>query len=110
MPRLTRRKFVQGTLAAGATFTIAGTKSSGKVLGANETVRAGVVGINGRGSSHIKELTELEGVQVTYLIDVDRRTWASKIKAVKDKAGNTPKAVQDIVGGVGAGNVNPSHA
>ncbi|MBI3464858.1 MAG: Gfo/Idh/MocA family oxidoreductase [Planctomycetes bacterium] len=96
MPRLTRRRFVQGTLAAGATFAIAGTKSSGKILGANETIRAGVTGINGRGSAHIQELSELKGVQITYLIDVDQRTWDRQIKSVKDKGGNTPTAVQDI--------------
>ena len=37
MTRLTRRTFLKNTLATAATVTIAGTKSSGKVLGANDT-------------------------------------------------------------------------
>ena len=44
MPKITRRTFVKSAAAAGAAFplfTIAGTKSSGKVLGANETIRVG---------------------------------------------------------------------
>ena len=40
MARLTRRSFFKHTLATAATVTVAGTKSSGKVLGANDTVRA----------------------------------------------------------------------
>ena len=44
-----RRSFLKSTLAAAATITIAGTKSSGKVLGANDTIRIGVAGLNGRG-------------------------------------------------------------
>ena len=49
MARLTRRTFLKNTLAAAATVTIAGTKSSGRVLGANDTIRVGVAGLNGRG-------------------------------------------------------------
>ena len=51
MTRPSRRTFLQQAAAAGiaASFTIAGTKSSGMVLGANDTVRLGVVGIRGRG-------------------------------------------------------------
>ena len=56
MARLTRRKFLQTSAAASTAFslfTIAGTKASGRVLGANDTIRVGVAGINGRGKSHI---------------------------------------------------------
>ena len=39
-----RRTFIKSTLAAAASITIAGTKSSGRVLGANDTIRLGVAG------------------------------------------------------------------
>ena len=42
-----------GAWAAFGLFTIAGTKASGRVLGANDAIRIGVAGINGRGGSHI---------------------------------------------------------
>ena len=46
----TRRTFLKRSLlAAGGAFTIAGTKSSGKVLGANDSIRIAVAGVNGRG-------------------------------------------------------------
>ena len=54
MSRLTRRDFLRVTAAASTVFplfTVAGTRASGKILGANDTVRVGVAGINGRGAA-----------------------------------------------------------
>ena len=51
MTHHSRRTFIKRWLAAGrrTAFTIAGTKSSGRVIGANDTIRVGVAGLNGRG-------------------------------------------------------------
>ena len=50
MSRQTRRTFLKKTAAAtagiGVGLTLAGTKASGQVLGANDTIRLGVAGIN----------------------------------------------------------------
>jgi predicted dehydrogenase len=96
MAHLNRRGFLKSTLAAAATVTIAGTKSSGRVLGANEVIRVGVAGLNGRGGSHVSEFTNMAGVQVTYLIDPDTRTFASKLRTVQRRGNNTPRTVQDV--------------
>src|SRR5262245_56404898 len=97
MSHTNRRTFLKGSLAAvGAGFTIAGTKSSGRVLGANDTIRVGVAGINGRGGLHIGEFAGMEGVQVTHLIDPDSRLFDNRAKLVKLRVKNTPKPVQDI--------------
>jgi hypothetical protein len=74
MSQLSRRRFVQGAAAASAAFplfTIAGTKASGRVIGANDTIRIGVAGTGGRGGSHMSAWTSEEKVQITYLIDPD---------------------------------------
>jgi predicted dehydrogenase len=94
--RLTRRRFLQTSLAAAATVTIAGTKSSGKVLGANETVRIAVAGLHGRGQSHVGAYAGMKGVEVAYLIDPDTRQFANRIRQVEGKGGRTPKTVQDV--------------
>ena len=99
MARVTRRSFVKQAAAAGAafsTFTIAGTKSSGRVLGANDTIRVGVAGINGRGQSHMEGFGAQDKVQVTYLIDPDGRLFASRSAKIQEKFGNTPSCVQDV--------------
>jgi predicted dehydrogenase len=95
MARLSRRSFMK-RLAAAATITIAGTKSSGRVLGANEAIRVGCAGINGRGTSHVGGFAGISGVQVTYLIDPDTRTFEKNLKTVRSKGNNDATTVQDI--------------
>jgi predicted dehydrogenase len=99
MSPVTRRNFLKTGVAAStafATFTISGTKSSGNVLGANDRIRHGVVGIRGRGNGHLQDFAKMDGVDVTYLIDVDSRLFEPRSKAVKERGGNTPKCVQDV--------------
>ena len=58
---LSRRQFINRSLAAagaGAGFAIGGTKSSGRVIGANDTIRLAVVGLNGRGGAHVDEFRQ----------------------------------------------------
>ena len=96
-----RRSFMKAATAAAASgmfanFAIAGTKTTGNILGANDTVRVAVAGIHGRGGSHISAYAGMKNVQVAYLVDPDKRTWDSKVKAIERKAGNTPKCFQDV--------------
>jgi len=99
MSQFSRRTLLKSAVAAGTAFplfTIAGTKASGRVIGANDTIRLGVAGINGRGTSHIDGFASQDKVDVTYLIDPDSSLFESRSKRVKDKGGNTPACVQDI--------------
>jgi predicted dehydrogenase len=99
MTTLSRRKLLQGAAAASAAFplfTIAGTKASGQVIGANDTIRIGVAGCGGRGSSHVEAWTSAEKVQVTYLIDPDPRNSAAKARYVEGRQQTKTKSVQDI--------------
>jgi len=84
MSKLTRRDFVKTSVAAMASITIAGTKSSGRVLGANETIR----------SAHVGAYASMEGVQVTYLVDPDTRTYAARLRQIRNAA--APQTVQDV--------------
>src|SRR5215813_11765983 len=96
MSNLTRRNFLKGTLAAAATVTIAGTKSSGRVVGSNDTIRVAVAGLNGRGSSHVDEFAAMKGVEIAYLVDPDTRTYAGRLKQIDKRGGKKPKTVQDV--------------
>ncbi|MCC6126961.1 MAG: Gfo/Idh/MocA family oxidoreductase [Pirellulales bacterium] len=99
MPRHNRREFLKRSAAAGfaaAAFTISGTKSSGKVLGANDTLRIAVVGIKGRGQAHLGAYLDMKDVQVAYLVDPDSRLFADSSDKVHKLAGNTPQCVQDL--------------
>jgi len=99
MKTITRRTFLKQAAAASAAFplfTIAGTKSSGRVLGANEVIRVGVAGIHGQGNAHIDQYLGLKNVQVTHLIDPDRSLFESRSQKIREQGGNSPKCFQDI--------------
>jgi predicted dehydrogenase len=96
MSHPTRRAFLKGTLAAAASITIAGTKSSGRVLGANDTIHIAVAGLNGRGGSHVGEWSRMKDVEITYLIDPDTRTYARQLKAATRNGGKQPQTIKDV--------------
>ena len=97
MSQFNRRNFLKTSFAAaGATFAISGTKSSGNILGANDRIRVAVAGIHGRGKSHMGEFAKMKGVEVSYLVDPDSRLFGDAVKRIKGIAGNSPKTVTDI--------------
>jgi predicted dehydrogenase len=99
MQKTNRRQFLRSTAAASTAFslfTIAGTKASGRVLGANDVIRVGVAGIHGQGNAHIDQYVGLDGCQITYLIDPDKSLFDSRGKKVRTKWGSDPTCVQDI--------------
>ena len=97
MSHMNRRQFLKRSLAAaGGAFAIGGTDVFGRVLGANETIRVGVAGLNGRGSSHVDAFTKMKGVEVVYLIDPDTRTFGGRIQQVEGRGGRRPACVQDV--------------
>ena len=85
MSKATRRTFLKASSAVGASFLITGTKASGNILGANDRVRIGVVGLNGRGSAHIGGFGGLDNVEIAYVVDPDANVLASRLKGVQSK-------------------------
>ena len=93
-----RRQFIKTSAAAAAvfsTFTISGTKSSGRVLGANDTINVAVAGIGGRGMDHIGMFKDYEKVRVTWSIDPDEKRAARGKKKAETVGGKTI-AAQDV--------------
>ena len=97
MPHSTRRSFLKRSAAVtGAALTLGGPLSMRRVLGANDTVRVGVAGLNGRGGSHVGAFSGMGGVEVVWLIDPDKRTYKGRADSVKKKSGRAPKTTQDV--------------
>ena len=62
--KISRRNFIKNTSGALAAATIAAPLYvPQKVFGSNDTIRAAVLGVNGRGKGHIKSLMNLENVE-----------------------------------------------
>ena len=71
-----RRTIIKsGVLAAGAAAALPA-RSYGRILGSNEKVRAAVIGLNGRGQSHIQGLKE----NVVALCDCDETVLNNRAK------------------------------
>jgi predicted dehydrogenase len=113
MSKLSRRAFLEnsmiaaaaaaagsgGGLAARAADAVGGA-GSGKV-GPNDKIRIAVVGINGRGGSHIDSILRVPDFQLVAVADADpatygkyAKTWAAKRE--KDSSFKDPEFVQDF--------------
>ena len=87
----TRREFVQLTAAAAGVLTF-NSLNAGRVLGANERIRIGVIGVGGMGSGHLGQLVKRaaeDNVEVPVVCDVyqrrlDRAKGVSKGEGVGD--------------------------
>jgi predicted dehydrogenase len=98
-PNVSRRRFLNQSLAVAGVaggFAIAGTKSSGRIIGANETIHIAVAGLNGRGGAHVDAFSKIPGVEITHLVDPDTRTFAKRVALIEKRQGRAPEIAQDI--------------
>ncbi|HEV8543074.1 MAG TPA: Gfo/Idh/MocA family oxidoreductase [Verrucomicrobiae bacterium] len=68
---MNRRKFIYGATVSAATTALSA-RSWSQVAGANDDLRAAVIGFNGRGKEHISEWRRLKGVRLVALCDADQ--------------------------------------
>jgi predicted dehydrogenase len=79
-----RRRFLSAAGSAAAALTAA---QYSRVMGANERVGVAVIGVNGRGNSHIDAYTKNPGAEVRAVVDIDQ--------AVNEKAATRVANAQD---------------
>jgi predicted dehydrogenase len=89
-----RRQFVKKTALAGAALTLP-TIIPANAFGANDRLNIAVLGVNGRGKSHIDGYMNLKNVQVTTLVDPDINICQQRVKEYSEKYDTKMKAVQD---------------
>jgi predicted dehydrogenase len=91
MAQTTRREFV-GTAAGAGLFTVA---TSGRVLGANERVRLGLIGAGSRGNQLLDGFFERQDVEFVDVVDVDDRQAAATSERIEKRYGARPKSARD---------------
>lgn len=94
-----RRDFLKQSAAGLAAislgeFAVAGAPRQ-KVIGANDTVRLGVVGVNSRGKALAINFSKMPLCEVTCICDCDLEAMARCQDAVQEVTGKRPKGVQD---------------
>jgi predicted dehydrogenase len=93
MPDVNRRTFF-GTAAS--TVAAASLAARASAQGPNDSVRAAILGLNGRGKSHIQALTATPGVKVAVLCDPDQKVLDSTAKMFESRYGYKPDTETDL--------------
>jgi len=91
-----RRTFIKKTALAGAAAMAIPTFIPSSAFGANDRINAAVLGINGRGGSHISGFMAQKDVQVTTLCDPDMRLLAKGQASFKEKYNTEVAIEQDL--------------
>ena len=87
---MNRRHFLMSTAVMTAGAAVRGLASP------NDTIRMGVVGCGGRGSSHVSAWSSMPNVEVAALCDVDESHIADKLKALASKGAKKPATYVDM--------------
>ena len=90
MRKISRRKFILNTIAAGASISVTNqlTKASvsSKVRGANDDIRVAVIGLGtNKGAQHVEIFRNLPGVRVVAICDVDQRIMDRELEKFQQR-------------------------
>jgi predicted dehydrogenase len=103
MRSLNRRDFLHDSAAltaalAGATSLLeaAPAEEAAKQVGSTDQLRVAVVGVNGRGMSHVDAFANQHGCIVATICDADEAVIGNAMKTVEKRQGKAPKFEQDI--------------
>jgi predicted dehydrogenase len=103
MARKNRRQFLEDSMFAAAAAAVAG--PAGHLLAAeepqsksaNERLNVAVVGVKGRGGSHIGAWAGRKDTLITYVVDADKAIGEQRVAEIaKRQGGIAPKFVEDI--------------
>ncbi len=93
---ITRRQFVKRSAAAATIFSVPSVASS-QVLGANDQIRLGVIGLGIRGKgAHIPSFQALKGVTVVAIADPDQKRLGSTAEMIQSKYGHQVDQYTDM--------------
>ncbi|HRP58185.1 Gfo/Idh/MocA family oxidoreductase, partial [Agriterribacter sp.] len=97
-----RRNFIKKTVAGTAAFSIGSilpafsAKSYANIIGANERIRVGVMGVNSRGLAVSSNFAMQDGCEVVYVSDVDTRAADKCIAAIEKLQHKRPAPAPDF--------------
>jgi predicted dehydrogenase len=89
----TNRRHFLGTSASAAGLLAMPALS--QAAGANDTIRVAVIGVNGRGTSHISSLRGIKGVELVALCDCDQLVLNKRVTELNKKAKTPLKGYRD---------------
>lgn len=106
MSHLSRRRFLEDSMFAAAAAAVAGSshqlfaaEAASSSKSANERLSVCIVGVNGRGTSHIGAYTASDkntDTEITYIVDADEAVGQKRCDEIAKKQGRRPKFVRDM--------------
>jgi predicted dehydrogenase len=106
MSRFTRRRFLEDSMFATAAAVAAAASArtaraqegagAAKKAAPSDRLRVAVLGVNGRGMSHVRAFSGRPDTEVAIICDPDEATFAKAKKYVEDKTGKAPVFQQDL--------------
>jgi len=94
-----RREFIKTTARTGAGLAalsgISFFPHPERIFGANDRVRVAVVGLHGQGNSHLEEYSQMAGVEIAAVCDVDENVTRQRLSEL-EKKNIKPKAYVDL--------------
>ena len=100
--KISRRDFItRSTLATAGLATIgpmavSNPRTRKNSIGANDRINIAVIGIGGRGGSHINAYANMDNVQVKTLCDIDERFFPDRVKETEKLQGSRPGTEVDV--------------
>ncbi|MFT5466936.1 MAG: putative dehydrogenase [Verrucomicrobiales bacterium] len=88
----TRRSFFTKAAGFGAALAL----PHSKVIGANDRIRVGVVGVNGRGNAHLSGFGKQDGVAITAVCDIDQAVREARVVKWSESQGLKVKGYVDM--------------
>ena len=97
MSKTTRRRFLEDSLLAAAAVAAApAVRSYAADAGPNDKLAVAVVGVNGRGSSHLAAFADRGDTEVVIVCDADEKVGQKRCDDVERRQGRRPKFVRDM--------------
>jgi predicted dehydrogenase len=97
-----RRDFIKKAVAGTAAISLASVlpafsaKSYSSIIGANERIKVGVMGVNGRGRALAKNFASQSNCEVTFISDVDSRATEKCMASLAEIQKRKPKSAPDF--------------
>lgn len=95
-PDITRRHFVGSSLSAGAALAFMSRESLRAAETPANKIVLGVAGIHGRGLELINKFAAVPGVEIKYVIDVDKRYLPKAVETATKAQGKAPQTENDF--------------
>ncbi|MCA9414884.1 MAG: twin-arginine translocation signal domain-containing protein, partial [Candidatus Omnitrophica bacterium] len=83
---MNRRDFMKTSAGAAVGLGVL-SRSTASWAGANDRVRVAVIGLRGRGRTHVGAFAPMENVEIATVCDIDERVFAERIPELMEEHG-----------------------